>query len=131
MSGEEAPESLIPVINISQVDERTGGLAVAAAAQYGFLFVNGDNLGFSKEIIDHAFSIVCLIQAFAIPVSCRYPRLMPVPQSQRFFASPVPEKEQCAIQSNVVTLPSILPAIADNNAGPIEHWLVIHAFGNA
>lgn len=131
MSGEEAPGSLIPVIDISRIDEGTGELAVAAAAQYGFLFVKGDNLGFSKEMIDHAFSTVRLIQACAVPVSCRYPRLMHVPQSQRFFASPVLEKEQCAIQSNVVTFISLLPAIADDNAGIIERRLVIHAFGNA
>lgn len=131
MSGEEAPGSLIPVIDISRIDEETGELAVAAAAQYGFLFVNGDDLGFSKEMIDHAFSLVRLIQACSIPVSCRCPRLMHVLQSQRFFASPMGEKEQCAIQSNVVTFISILPAIAENNAGSIEHRLVIHAFGNA
>ena len=69
MSAEEAPGSLIPVIDISRIDEGTGELAVAAAAQYGFLFVNGDNLGFGKEMIDHAFSIVRLIQACGIPVS--------------------------------------------------------------
>lgn len=128
MSGEGGSDSLIPIIDISRIDERTGELAVAAAAEYGFLFVKGDDLGFSKEMVDHAFSVVRLIQACAILVSSRHACLMHRLQSQRFFASPVQEKEQCAIQSNVVTFMSILLEIPNNDAERIEDWLVIHAF---
>ena len=78
MFDEEAPRTLIPVIDISRIDEGTGELAVEAAAKYGFLFVQGDNLGFSKEMIDYAFSIVRLLHACARLVSCKQPCLMHV-----------------------------------------------------
>ena len=57
-SAGEAPDSMIPIIDLSLTDEQTGNLTVDAAAQYGFLFVKGNNLGFSKEMIDNAFALV-------------------------------------------------------------------------
>ena len=50
--------SSIPVIDISCADEETGRRLVDAAAQYGFAFVTGEDLGFTSDNIARTFALV-------------------------------------------------------------------------
>ena len=49
----------IPVIHISSVDaEDTAEQLVDAVARFGFVFVRGVGIGFTKSILDNAFELV-------------------------------------------------------------------------
>ena len=49
----------IPVIDISDADaEDTADRLVDAVARYGFAFVRGEGIGFTKPILDNAFELV-------------------------------------------------------------------------
>ncbi|CAF9934478.1 MAG: hypothetical protein ALECFALPRED_005958 [Alectoria fallacina] len=68
----------IPVIDISEASAAdTADQLVDAVARYGFIFVRGEGLGFTRQILDNAFAL-----------------------SQKFFSSAREEKEECAIQAN-------------------------------
>ncbi|KAF6222139.1 hypothetical protein HO133_001225 [Letharia lupina] len=68
----------IPVIDISEASAAdTAGQLVDAVARYGFVFVRGEGIGFTKQTLDNAFAL-----------------------SQRFFSSTIEEKQECAIQDN-------------------------------
>ena len=49
----------IPVIDISDADaEETADQLVDAVARYGFAFVRGEGIGFTKPVLDNAFELV-------------------------------------------------------------------------
>ena len=49
----------IPVIDISDADaEDTADQLVDAVARYGFAFVRGEGIGFTKPVLDNAFELV-------------------------------------------------------------------------
>ena len=48
----------IPVIDISREDAQTADLLVGACAQYGFVFVKGQELGFTSKLLDGTFDVV-------------------------------------------------------------------------
>lgn len=49
----------IPVIDISDADaEETANQLVDAVARYGFAFVRGEGIGFTKPVLDNAFELV-------------------------------------------------------------------------
>ena len=51
--------SPIPVIDISAICEQTGHELVEAAAHYGFIFIKSKSVGFSADVIDQMFALVC------------------------------------------------------------------------
>lgn len=72
----------IPVIDISEASEAdTADQLVDAVARYGFVFIKGESIGFTKRVLDDTFAL-----------------------SQGFFSSSIEEKEKCAIQANVIPL---------------------------
>lgn len=49
----------IPVIDISDAaSEDTADQLVDAVARYGFVYVRGEGIGFTKRVIDNAFELV-------------------------------------------------------------------------
>ena len=49
----------IPVIDISEASEAdTADQLVDAVARYGFVFVKGDEIGFTRQILDDTFALV-------------------------------------------------------------------------
>ena len=48
----------IPVIDISKETEDIGHRLVDSVARYGFVFVRGEGLGFTPQILDDTFSLV-------------------------------------------------------------------------
>lgn len=48
----------IPIIDISRENAQTGDCLVEAAAHYGFVFIKGQGLGFTSQILDDAFDLV-------------------------------------------------------------------------
>ena len=53
------PSLQIPVIDISDADaEETANQLVDAVARYGFAFVRGEGIGFTKPVLDNAFELV-------------------------------------------------------------------------
>ncbi|KAK2744407.1 hypothetical protein FQN57_004304 [Myotisia sp. PD_48] len=70
----QAPSIQLPVINLSSLTADTGKEVLDAAIKYGFLYIDAEGTGFSKEIVDSAFEM-----------------------AQEFFASPIEEKEQVKI----------------------------------
>lgn len=53
------PSLQIPVIDISNVDaENTADQLVDAVTRYGFVFVKGEGIGFTKPVLDNAFELV-------------------------------------------------------------------------
>ena len=49
----------IPVIDISEASAAdTAGQLVDAVARYGFVFVRGEGIGFTKQTLDNAFALV-------------------------------------------------------------------------
>ena len=55
-SNDEA--SLIPVLDISNVDSQTGDALVDAVKKWGFVYVRGKEIGFTQENIDSMFQRV-------------------------------------------------------------------------
>ncbi|CAD6594320.1 MAG: hypothetical protein ASARMPRED_009144 [Alectoria sarmentosa] len=77
-SNGSSAQTQIPVIDISEASAAdTADQLVDAVARYGFVFVRGEGLGFTRHILDNAFAL-----------------------SQKFFSSAREEKEECAIQAN-------------------------------
>lgn len=48
----------IPVIDISGSQQDIGDQLVIAIRQWGFVFVKGNNTGFTAPLIDHTFELV-------------------------------------------------------------------------
>lgn len=49
----------IPVIDISEVSAADAAdQLVDAVARYGFVFVRGEGIGFTRQILDNAFALV-------------------------------------------------------------------------
>ncbi|KAL2048107.1 hypothetical protein N7G274_000018 [Stereocaulon virgatum] len=67
----------IPVIDLSEADAQTADQLVKAVAEYGFVFVKGEEMDFTAQILNDTFAL-----------------------SKAFFASPVEEKEKGGIQAN-------------------------------
>jgi len=51
--------SPIPVIDISEPSEQIGHELLDAAARYGFIFIKSRSVGFSADVIDQMFELVC------------------------------------------------------------------------
>lgn len=56
--------SHIPIVDISESDKDTPAKLVDAASTYGFVYIKSAGLEFTREIIDHAFALVCLLPGF-------------------------------------------------------------------
>lgn len=53
----------IPVIDISEASEAdTADQLVDAVARYGFVFIKGESIGFTKRVLDDTFALVRLKQ---------------------------------------------------------------------
>ena len=50
----------IPVIDLSGGNAQTADKLVEAVAQYGFVFVKGEEVGFTSQILDDTFALVSL-----------------------------------------------------------------------
>ncbi|KAF3902783.1 hypothetical protein AA313_de0204757 [Arthrobotrys entomopaga] len=67
----------IPMINVSKIDTDTADQLVAAAASFGFIFIELESTDIEYNNVQHMFEL-----------------------SKKFFASPRSEKEKCAITEN-------------------------------
>jgi hypothetical protein len=56
----------IPVIDLSGADAQTADQLVKAVAEYGFVFVKGEGLDFTAQILNDTFALVSL----AHTISC-------------------------------------------------------------
>lgn len=58
-SNGSSAQTQIPVIDISEASAAdTADQLVDAVARYGFVFVRGGGLGFTRQILDNAFTLV-------------------------------------------------------------------------
>ena len=48
----------IPVIDLSHATATTADKLIDAVSRYGFVFVKGEGLGFTSEILDNTFALV-------------------------------------------------------------------------
>ena len=48
----------IPVIDLSHATAQTADKLIDAVSRYGFVFVKGEGLGFTSQILDDTFALV-------------------------------------------------------------------------
>ena len=48
----------IPVIDLSQATAQTADKLIDAVSRYGFVFVKGEGLGFTSQMLDDTFALV-------------------------------------------------------------------------
>lgn len=58
--GIDASTFKIPVVDVSSATAETGDQLVEAVARFGFVFVRGQDLGFTAQILDDTFELVRL-----------------------------------------------------------------------
>ena len=56
----------IPVIALSGANAQTADQLVKAVAEYGFVFVKGEGLGFTAQILNDTFALVSLEHTISI-----------------------------------------------------------------
>ena len=52
------PNLQIPVIDLSHPTPHTADKLIDAVSRYGFVFVKGEGLGFTSQILDDTFALV-------------------------------------------------------------------------
>lgn len=50
----------VPIVDISPSNAQAAEQLVEAATDYGFVFINGQDLGFNSQILDDVFQLVWL-----------------------------------------------------------------------
>jgi hypothetical protein len=85
----------LPIFDISDPTPEVGRSMIAAAAKYGFLFLDTKGTDFAEAIVDRVFETVRRRMA-----SSPY-LLIPLLQSKDFFSSPEAEKAECRIGHDV------------------------------
>jgi hypothetical protein len=82
----------LPIFDISDPTPEGGRSMIAAAAKYGFLYVDTKGTDFTQAIVDRVFETVCRLSTASSP-----DLLIKLLQSKNFFSSPEAEKAECSI----------------------------------
>ena len=61
MDGKNGTVAHIPVIDVSEHTQEVGDNLIAAVIKWGFVYVRGET-GFSSDVIERIFAIVCIHQ---------------------------------------------------------------------
>ena len=118
----------IPVIDISDADaEDTADQLVDAVARYGFAFVRGEGIGFTKPVLDNAFELVkperfrpASTDDANITWIVAYILLL-IHQRERKMR--YPSQRKCSSTCNFLVTEPVSHIV-------LEHWMVINALRN-
>lgn len=116
----------IPVIDISEASAAdTADQLVDAVARYGFIFVRGEGLGFTRQILDNAFALVRLKRFLD-----RQTILTMGIVAEILLVSQGRERRMCYPSQRKIPSAGIFPVMKPLSHVLLEYRLVVNAFRN-